>query len=64
MKLLRELIDSLNLWNSKIKNKKLILSHGEFIMNDVQINLKDLEDKVNKKNKYLTDFLTPLDVKK
>lgn len=33
-------------------------------MNDVQINLKDLEDKVNKKNKYLTDFLTPLDVKK
>ncbi|MCQ2978521.1 MAG: YlmH/Sll1252 family protein [Clostridia bacterium] len=33
-------------------------------MNDETINLKDLEEKVNKKNKYLTDFLTPLDVKK
>lgn len=33
-------------------------------MNDVSFNLKDIEEKVEKKNKYLTDFLTPLEARK
>lgn len=33
-------------------------------MSEEEINLRDLEEKVKKKNKYLTDFLSPLEVKK
>lgn len=33
-------------------------------MNEITLNLKNLEEKIIKKNKYLTDFLTPLEVKK
>lgn len=33
-------------------------------MNETVLNLKDLEEKVLKKNKYLTDFITPIEVNK